>query len=152
MLKCLLYSKRIIPLRVIPTEVEGSFKRFLDSIDSLTRNDKLIRNIGITVMPLTKSAKKALAVSKRRKLENDKIRARVKGATKGVRIGVKSGAADNALKLQLAYRELDMAAKKKVIHKNKASRLKSRLAKAVAATPVVAEAKPKKAKAVKKAK
>ena len=34
-------------------------------------------------------------------------------------------------KLAKAYRELDIAAKKNVIHKNKASRLKSRLAKSV---------------------
>jgi len=79
-------------------------------------------------MPIIKSAKKALRVSIRRKAENDLTRAKVKSAVKGVRVGLLKK--DDAKELiQKAYKELDLAAKKHVIHKNKASRLKSRLAK-----------------------
>lgn len=102
-------------------------------------------------MPITKSAKKALSVDRRRKSENDDVRAKIKGAVKGVKIAVRSGASDLTEKLTAAYSELDLAAKKNVIHKNKAARLKSRLTKAIAkaeANPV--EAKPAKKAAAKK--
>ena len=82
-------------------------------------------------MPIIKSAKKALKISIRRKAENDLTRAKVKSAVKGVRIGVKDKAKDASTLLSAAFRELDIAAKKNIIHKNKAARLKSRLAKAV---------------------
>lgn len=103
-------------------------------------------------MPLTKSAKKALNVAKRRKLENDLIRARLKSAVKGVRLGVKNKTNDAAEKLTLAYRELDIAAKKKVIHKNKADRLKSRLTKALASGNITTAVKKKKTAKTSKAK
>jgi small subunit ribosomal protein S20 len=103
-------------------------------------------------MPLTKSAKKALSVAKRRKLENDLVRARIKSAVKGVRLGVKNNAGDSAEKLTLAYRKLDIAAKKKVIHKNKAARLKSRLTKALASGNITTAVKKKKAAKTSKAK
>lgn len=103
-------------------------------------------------MPITKSAKKALKVEHRRKGENDLIRAKIKGAVKGVRIGLRNGASDMAEKLQAAYRELDLAAKKNVIHKNKAARLKSRLSQAAGTgTIVTAVKKTKKAAAKTKA-
>ena len=82
-------------------------------------------------MPIIKSAKKALKISIRRKAENDLTRAKVKSAVKGVRIGVKDNAKDTSTLLSAAFRELDIAAKKNIIHRNKAARLKSRLAKAV---------------------
>ncbi|OQA04484.1 MAG: 30S ribosomal protein S20 [bacterium ADurb.Bin400] len=81
-------------------------------------------------MPLTSSAKKALSVSVRRKKENDLARAQVKNAVKSTRIGIKNTDSKISENLSVAYKELDEAAKKNVIHKNKASRLKSRLAKA----------------------
>ena len=72
-------------------------------------------------MPITKSAKKALLVSKRRKTENDAVRAKVKSALKGAKIAIRD---DNqeivGEMISAAYRELDLAAKKHVIHKNKA--------------------------------
>lgn len=81
-----------------------------------------------TPMPLTKSAKKALSVSKRRKLENDLTRAKVKSAVKGTKLAIKNGQVkEMETKLKSAYRELDLAAKKHIIHPNKAARLKSRL-------------------------
>lgn len=98
-------------------------------------------------MPLIKSAKKALRQSIANKAFNDATRAKVKNAVKGTRIAARTGASDAAEKLSAAFRELDLAAKKHVIHKNKASRLKSRLSKVlknVDATPVKAKSAKKK--------
>lgn len=91
-------------------------------------------------MPITSSAKKALATDKRRKAENDLTRAKIKSALKGARIGIRDGADNIEELVSKAYSELDTAAKKNVIHKNKAARLKSRLTKKIG---VAAEA-PKK--------
>lgn len=93
-------------------------------------------------MPLTKSAKKALKVDIRRKVENDLIRAKIKNAVKGAKISITAGAKDIEEKISAVYRELDLAAKKNVIHKNKAARLKSRIVKKVSKAQTV-ETKPK---------
>lgn len=71
----------------------------------------------------TKSAKKALRQSKKREVRNKKIRKALKEAIKVFR--------KNPIKKDLSklYSLIDTAAKKRVIHKNKAARLKSRLAK-----------------------
>lgn len=82
-------------------------------------------------MPIIKSAKKALRVSLDKKEINDVTRAKIKNAVKGVKIAAKNEDKKVAEILSKAYRELDIAAKKNVIHKNKASRLKSRLTKLV---------------------
>lgn len=100
-------------------------------------------------MPLTKSAKKALKVDQRKKLENDLVRAKIKSALKGAKISIAKNEKDVAEKLQTLYRELDLAAKKNVIHKNKAARLKSRISKSVSKT---VEAPVKAAKTTKKVK
>jgi small subunit ribosomal protein S20 len=73
-------------------------------------------------MPVTKSAKKALRRDRRRAVINQKTRQAYKEAVRMMR---RQPSAENLVK---AYSELDKAAKKKVIHKNKAARLKSRLA------------------------
>lgn len=100
-------------------------------------------------MPLTKSAKKALRVDRHKKSVNDLTRAKIKSAIKGARLAIDSSSADTKEKIDAAYRELDLAAKKNVIHKNRASRLKSRLAKKLAKSG--AEIKPiKKAAKAKK--
>lgn len=83
-------------------------------------------------MPLTKSAKKALRVDRYKKSVNDLTRAKIKSALKGARLAIDSSTTNAKEKIDAAYRELDLAAKKNVIHKNKASRLKSRLAKKLA--------------------
>lgn len=77
-------------------------------------------------MPILKSSKKALRRDRRRTVVNKAIREKVKLALKKVR--------KNPLPKNLAEaaRCLDRATKKKVIHRNKASRLKSRLAKLLA--------------------
>lgn len=91
-------------------------------------------------MPLTKSAIKALKVSQRRKIENDLTRAKIKSAVKGAKISIAKKGNDVSEKLQTLYRELDLAAKKNVIHKNKASRLKSRITKTANTTEKTPEA------------
>lgn len=81
-------------------------------------------------MPITKSAKKALRVSRRRRVINLRVKHSYKDAVRDVRktaTHVTTEARKNTL--SQAYSKLDKAAKKGIVHKNKASRLKSRLAK-----------------------
>lgn len=83
-------------------------------------------------MPNTKSAAKAMRQSKRRREVNLKVKDSVKDAVREVRKLIKSGNKEEAAKLmKKAMSALDKAAKKNVIHKNTASRKKSRLAKAI---------------------
>jgi len=74
-------------------------------------------------MPVTKSAKKALRRDQRREVVNQRIRRQLKQTLKQAR------AKPTKKLLSQAARIIDRAAKKKVIHPNKAARLKSRLAK-----------------------
>lgn len=74
-------------------------------------------------MPILKSARKKLKADRRRSRENLKVKLGYKQAVKIAR------AKPSAAALSKAFRALDRAAKTKVIHKNKAARLKSRLAK-----------------------
>jgi small subunit ribosomal protein S20 len=84
-------------------------------------------------MAITKNAKKALRVSDRKRVVNDRVRRTMKEAVKTVRKDVSQKDA-KALKsdLALAFKALDKAAKKGTIKKGTASRKKSRLAKAAA--------------------
>ncbi len=90
-------------------------------------------------MPVTKSAKRALRKSLKKKASNLAIRQTYKRIVKTARREAKD--------LSGAFSALDRAAKRGVIHKRKAARLKSRLSKLIkpAAAP-----KPSKPKAVKK--
>lgn len=84
-------------------------------------------------MPNTKSAAKAMRQSERRNEINSKVKDQVKRNVKEVRRLIKVGEKDKAAELmKKAMSALDKAAKKNVIHKNTASRKKSRLAKALA--------------------
>lgn len=74
-------------------------------------------------MPILKSAIKKVRVDKRRAAVNARTKFAVKAAVEKAR---KNATAKNVAE---AARALAMAAKKKVIHKNKASRLLSRIAK-----------------------
>lgn len=74
-------------------------------------------------MPITSSAKKALRKDRRRTIINKQLRKRLKEALK------KARQKPTVKTCTLAVSILDRTAKKKVIHKNKASRLKSHLAK-----------------------
>lgn len=81
-------------------------------------------------MPITRSARKALRQSARRRAGNlrkkEAYKAVVKEIKKSVLTGQKQAAAALLPKL---YQALDKAAKTGVIKKNKAARLKSRLTK-----------------------
>ncbi len=84
-------------------------------------------------MPNTKSADKAMRQSARRHATNLKTKAKVKDTTKKVRKMIEQkSAVEAASALRDAMSALDKAAKKDVLHKNTASRRKSRLAKALA--------------------
>lgn len=85
-------------------------------------------------MPITSSAKKALRQNKRRRAMNLTRQDAYKSAVKEYRSLVQSQKFDEAATaLKKAFKNLDKAAKGKTIKKNKASRLKSRLAKMVKA-------------------
>ena len=84
-------------------------------------------------MPNTKSAIKAARQNISRRIVNLAALEKIKKTTKSVRKLVTTGKLDDAKKaISGAFAALDKAAKKNVIHKNTASRLKSRLSKLVA--------------------
>lgn len=83
-------------------------------------------------MPNTKSAAKAMRQAARRKVYNIKTKDKFKDAVKTVRKDITASDKKSAeANLKLAMSTLDKAVKKGVIHKNTASRRKSRLAKAI---------------------
>lgn len=71
-------------------------------------------------MPVTKSAIKKLEQDRRREVRNDAIRRMVKDVMKHVKKGEEPASK--------AFSVIDKAAKKHIIHTNKAARLKSSLA------------------------
>jgi len=83
-------------------------------------------------MPITSSAKKAIRVSKRKKVLNDRRTKTMKEAVKKIEKAVKAGKKDEAVQmLSSAYAAVDKAAKRGVIKKNNASRKKARLTRLV---------------------
>lgn len=78
-------------------------------------------------MPITKSALKALRQQKRRSLINKPVRSHIKSTSDAYK------AKPSVDLLSQAFSALDRAAKRNIIHKNKAARLKSRLSKLIAA-------------------
>ena len=74
-------------------------------------------------MPVTKTAKRALRGSKKKEKRNSLIRANLDAA---IRLAKKGKVSKDIL---TAISLADRAAKRKIIHKNKASRIKSRLSK-----------------------
>jgi len=74
-------------------------------------------------MPVTKTAKRALRGSKKKESVNKLIVSSLGGAVRAAR---KSKSVEKIIK---AISLADRAAKKRVIHKNKASRIKSQLSK-----------------------
>lgn len=77
-------------------------------------------------MPITKSAKKALRQSIRRKAQNLRRKNAYKNTLKEFKSLAAAGKKDDAKKLlPNVYQSLDKAAKTNVIPKNKAARLKS---------------------------
>lgn len=78
-------------------------------------------------MPITKSAKKVAIASVKKREANQSRRKNYKAAVKEARV-------EGTTKLSAAFKALDKAAKAGTIHRNKASRLKSRLSKATASS------------------
>lgn len=83
-------------------------------------------------MPNTTSARKAMRQAVARKARNVVRKEVYKKAVKDLRKQVAKDAAEAGDKLKDAFKALDKAAKTGVIKANKASRLKSRAAKAIA--------------------
>lgn len=82
-------------------------------------------------MPITKSAKKALRGSKRKKVYNVR---RIKAMRIAVKEVKKLTGAEAKKELAKAYQAIDKAAKRGVIKKNTAARKKSRLVKFIKKT------------------
>jgi small subunit ribosomal protein S20 len=94
---------------------------------SIENNSAKIKN-----MPLTKSAKKALRQSLRRRKHNLFYKRKIKALIKEVEILISEKKKEEAQKLlPQIYKVLDKAAKEKVIKKNTADRKKSNLAKKI---------------------
>ena len=85
-------------------------------------------------MANSKSAQKRARQSAKRGIVNRSVKARVRTARKAVNDAIASGAKDDAkAQLQALASVADKAAKKGVIHKNSADRLKGLYSKRVAA-------------------
>lgn len=79
-------------------------------------------------MPIKKSAKKYMRVTKRKTQKNAKIKGAFRSAIKKTLEAIKAKNKNSAKEwLQKSMKALDKAAQKKVIHKNTAARKKSRL-------------------------
>ena len=76
-------------------------------------------------MPTHKSAKKRLKTNEKSNIRNRAVKSQIRTLVKNAETSVDEASLKEAVSL------LDRAARKKVIHPNKASRMKSRLAKMV---------------------
>lgn len=98
-------------------------------------------------MPIIKSAKKRVRVAHKAAVRNSKTKRSLKSALKAF------GAKPSSSSHSAAQSHVDKAAKKGIIHKNKAARMKKRLAasaKAAGAKPAAKKAVAKKAAPAKK--
>ncbi|MBP6866025.1 MAG: 30S ribosomal protein S20 [Candidatus Pacebacteria bacterium] len=82
-------------------------------------------------MPITKSAKKAIRGSSRKKAYNDQNKRLMKDVIKKFEKAVKADKKEAEKMLPKAYATIDKAAKRGIIKKNNASRKKSRLTRLV---------------------
>lgn len=81
-------------------------------------------------MPIIKSAKKRVKVAAKANARNTKTRRQVRETIKAYTKALESGKADKITEAQrAAFSALDSAAKKAVMHKNKAARKKAQLSK-----------------------
>ena len=90
-------------------------------------------------MPILKHAKKKLRQDKKRTDENKKTKVTYRKLVK------KSNTEKTSDSLSMAFSSIDKAAKKNIIHKNKAARMKSALAKKVSGTGKAEKSPAKKA-------
>jgi len=108
-------------------------------------------------MPIIKSAKKRVRTSAKATVRNSKTKRSLKGALKAFHKALTSGSKEARKLESKAHSELDKAAKKGVMHKNKVARKKSQLARAAkaagsaSAKPATKKAAPKKVAAKKPA-
>lgn len=80
-------------------------------------------------MPIIKSAKKRVKTAAKANLRNTRTRRDMREAIKAFNKALEAGKSTEVFKLQgAAVSAIDTAAKKNVIHKNKAARQKARLA------------------------
>ena len=83
-------------------------------------------------MPQTNSAKKALRVNQHQRVANDRWRRKIREATRSIRKFIEAGEKQSAEEaLKKASSVFDRAARRNIIHPNKAARKKSRLHKAI---------------------
>ena len=83
-------------------------------------------------MPNTKSAKKRLRQNEERRARNRSSRTILRSQLRKVRESAAAGSVDKAQdEFRVAARQLDKAGADRIIHPNKASRLKSRLSKMI---------------------
>lgn len=83
-------------------------------------------------MPIKKAAKKYMRVAARKTLKNQKIKGQFRSAIKITRESLAKNEVEKAQEyLKKALVALDKAAQKKVLHRNTAARMKSRLNKMV---------------------
>lgn len=83
-------------------------------------------------MPIIKSAKKRVRVSTKATIRNAKTKRTLRESVKAFHVSLSTGKTDKITEAQnKAYSAIDVAAKKNVLHKNKAARKKSQLATAV---------------------
>lgn len=82
-------------------------------------------------MPITKSAKKAIRGSLRKKAVNDRRKRVMKEEIKKIEKTIKTDKKEALKMLNSAFQAIDKAAKKGVIKKNNAARKKSRLSRLV---------------------
>ncbi|MCL5438680.1 MAG: 30S ribosomal protein S20 [Patescibacteria group bacterium] len=94
-------------------------------------------------MPVIKSAKKKLRQDKKRSVKNAKFKKLLSEAIK------KAGKKPSEKTILIATKTVDKAAKNKIIHKNKAARIKSRLSKLMPAKKTVKPVAAKKPKSKK---
>src|SRR6266702_2730170 len=85
-------------------------------------------------MPIIKSAKKRVKTANKAAVRNSKTKRGLKGALKAFHNAVTGGSKEIKKLESKAHSELDKAAKKGLLHKNKVARKKSQLAKAAKAT------------------
>lgn len=83
-------------------------------------------------MPNIKSSVKDAKKSAEKRLFNKSVKSKTKTAVKNALTSVEEATPEMAEKVTLAVSALDKSASKGVIHKNKAARIKSRLAKKMA--------------------
>jgi ribosomal protein S20 len=108
-------------------------------------------------MPIIKSAKKRVRIAEKAAIRNSKTKRSLKGAIKAFHAAITGGKKEAKELQSKAQGAIDTAAKKGVMHKNKAARKQSQLAKAAktaAGAPAPAAKKataPKKAAATKPA-